>query len=48
MVKINKGELAKVATRVDFEHVPTWIDTNSIFSTWKPRRNYSGLESIPP
>ena len=33
---------------MDYEHGPSWIDTNSIFIAWKPRKNHSGLVSIPP
>ena len=33
--------------KVDFEHGPSWIDTNFIFIAWKPWKNQSGSMSIP-
>ena len=33
--------------KVDSEHGPSWVDTNSIFIAWKPRKNQSGSVSIP-
>ena len=33
--------------KVDFEHNPSWIDTNFIFTAWKPRKDHSGSVSIP-
>ena len=33
--------------KVDSEHSPSWIDTDSIFITWKVRKNHSGSVSIP-
>jgi hypothetical protein len=32
---------------VDSKHGPSWVDTDSIFIAWKPRKNYSGSVSIP-
>ena len=33
--------------KVDSEHGPSWVDTDSIFIAWKPRKNQSGSVSIP-
>jgi hypothetical protein len=33
--------------KVDSEHGPSWVDTDSIFIAWKPRKNHSGSVSIP-
>ena len=30
-----------------FTHSPCWIDTDSIFIAWKPRKNQNELVSIP-
>jgi hypothetical protein len=33
--------------KVDSEHGPSWVDTDSIFIAWRPRKNQSGSVSIP-
>jgi hypothetical protein len=33
--------------KVDSEHGPSWVDTDSILMAWKPRKNHSGSVSIP-
>jgi len=33
--------------KVDSEHGPSWVDTDSIFIAWRPRKNHNGSMSIP-
>ena len=44
---IARDKNRKFCWRVEFEHAPRWINTNSIFIAWKLRKNHSGSLSIP-